>query len=160
MLLDPGAVALGPGQIGSNCQGTQTQIAIKEKAPILVAAITWGHKWKGSIVTAHCDNEAAVCILNSRYSRDNDLLHMLRILFFTEAHFQLELSSTHIPGTLNIPANCLSRNQLRQFHINLPHANTHPSYVNPSLLQWLLAPHLDWTSHHWTKKFNSLVSRE
>ena len=141
-------------QLPWDTNSAELQIAIKEMTPILVAAILLGHKWKGSIVTAHCDNEAVVCILNSRYSRDSYLMHKLRILFFTEAHFQFELSSTHIPRTLNTPANCLSRNQLGQFHTNIPHANAHPSYVNPSLLQWLLAPHLYWTSHHWTKKFN------
>ena len=136
------------------------QIAIKELAPILVAAMIWGHKWEGSTVTAHCDSEAVVYILNSRYSRDNYLMHMLRILFFTEAHFRFELCAKHIPGVLNTSADYLSRNQLREFHISVPHADTHQSHVPPSLLQWLLDPQLDWTSRRWTRKFSSFVNRE
>ena len=90
----------------------------------------WGHKWKKSTVTAHRDNKAVVCILNSRYSRDDYLMHMLRILFFTEAHCQFELSASHILGISNILADYLSKNQLIEFHTNLPHADTHPSHFS------------------------------
>jgi len=91
-------------QLPWDASSTELQISIKELAPILVAAIIWGHKWKGSVVTVHCDNKAVVCMLASRYSRDDYLMHMLRILFFVEAHFQFELSSTHMPGISNTSA--------------------------------------------------------
>jgi len=101
-----------------DASSTKLKIAIKELASILAAAIIWVHKWKGSVITAHCDNKAVMCILASRYSRDDYPMHMLRILFFVGAHFQFELSSTHIPGISNTSADCLSRNQLGQFHIS------------------------------------------
>ena len=119
----------------------------------------WGQQWKGQAVTAYCDNEAVVCTLNSRYSKDTYLMHMLRTLFFIEAHFQFEISSMHVPGVSNTLADYLSRNLMTKFHANLPHADTHPSHVRPFLLQWLLDTQLDWTSQRWTRKFNSFVNR-
>ena len=41
-------------------------ITVKEMAPIIVAAITWGHNWKDVQVGAYCDNIAVVTALNSR----------------------------------------------------------------------------------------------
>jgi len=146
-------------QIEWDAQSINCQITTKELAPILVAAIIWGHQWKGQAVTAYCDNEAVMCTLNSRYSKDLYLMHMLRTLFFIEAHFQFEISSMHVPGVSNTLADYLSRNLMTKFHANLPHADTHPSHVPPFLLQWLLDTQLDWTSQRWTRKFNSFVNR-
>ena len=39
-------------------------ITAKEMAPIIVAAITWGHNWKDVQVGAYCDNIAVVTSLN------------------------------------------------------------------------------------------------
>ena len=87
----------------------QFQIAIKELIPVLIAAVIWGKKWKKYSVVANCDNEAVVVILNSRYSKDPHLMHMLRTLFFIEAWYQFKITARHIPGTLNTQADYLSR---------------------------------------------------
>ena len=53
-------------------------------------------------------NEAVVTILGSRYCKEPALMHMLRVLFFAEAHFQFRLVAQHIPGTCNALADhCL-----------------------------------------------------
>jgi len=96
----------------------------------------WGHKWKGSTVTAHCDNKVVVCILNSRHSRDDYLMRMLRILFFKEAHFQFELHAKHIPGVSNTSTDYLSR---ENFTLNCC-MQTHTNHM------FLLL----FYSHYWT----------
>ena len=58
------------------------QIAVKELIPIIIAAVVWGKNWKGHNVRARCDNGAVVAIVNSRYSKEPILMHMLRCLFF------------------------------------------------------------------------------
>ena len=40
-------------------------IAIKEIIPIIIAAVLWGHQWKGGRVLAHCDNTTVVAVINS-----------------------------------------------------------------------------------------------
>ena len=136
------------------------QIAIKELIPVLTATVIWGRKWKGCSVVVNCDNEAVVVILNSRYSKDVHLMHMLRTLFFIEAQYQFKITARHIPGTLNTLADYLSRNELKSFYTNHHIANRYPSCIPDNLLQWLLDPRMDWTSDHWTQQFNTFVNKE
>ena len=114
---------------------------------------------RGHIVMARCDNEAVVFVLNKRYSKDPHLAHMLRTLFFVEAHFQLQLKAQHIPGSHNTLADLLSRNQVAKFRTLVPSADIFPLCVPLSLLQWLLDLTMDWTSEPWTQLFSTFVSR-
>ena len=82
---------------------------------------------------------------------------MLRVLFFIEAHHQFKITATHVAGASNTLADYLSRNQPRLFLSMHKAAQPCPSYVDPSLLQWLLDPQQDWTSPAWTQQFNSFV---
>ena len=68
-------------------------------------------------------NSAVVTILNSRYSRDKELMQLLRCLFFMEVYFQFQLSATHIPSVLNVYADDLSYNCIPAFREVLPHAD-------------------------------------
>ena len=135
-------------------------ISVKELIPILVAVVLWGPQWQGKRIVSHCDNAAVVSILNSRYSRDKDLMQILRCLFFLEAQLQFQLSASHIPGVANACADYLSRNQLGAFMNEMPHADPYPTPIPSSLLQWLLLPTMDWTSPSWTQLFNSFVRKE
>ena len=134
-------------------------ITVKEMAPIIIAAIIWGHDWKGAQVTAFCDNTAVVAALNNRGCKEKHIMHMLRVLFFIEAHHHLKITAAHIAGASNTLADHLSRNQLGLFLSMHKTAQSEPSYVVPSLLQWLLDPQQDWTSPAWTQRFNSFVQR-
>ena len=40
-----------------------------ELLPIVMACVIWGPRWRQSAVTAQCDNEGAVAVVNSGYSR-------------------------------------------------------------------------------------------
>ena len=135
-------------------------IAVKELVPIIIAAIVWGHEWKGCLIKAQCDNEAVVAVLKSKYSKESHLMHMLRILFFVEAHWQFNLSASHVPGKWNHLADHLSRNELDKFHAKFPESCHQPSTVPPSILQWLLDPKINWTSQSWIQQFNIFVNRE
>ena len=88
-------------------------------------------------------------------------MSMLRTPFFIEAHLQFSISSQHIAGSSNTLADYLiSRNQLKNFYAKFPSAHRHSSAVPSSLLQWLLDPNKDWTSHHWMEQFNTFVRKE
>ena len=63
-----------------------TSIAQKELLPIVIACIVWGGSWKRHTVVAHCDNTAAVEVVNSGYSKDGIMMHLLQTLFFVKAH--------------------------------------------------------------------------
>ena len=44
---------------------------------------------------------AAVQVVGMRLCKDPGLMHLLRCLFFLEAHFQCQFSLVHIPGVHN-----------------------------------------------------------
>ena len=57
-------------------------ITQKEVLPVVLACAVWGEQWSGQTVQAYYDNEAAVSVLNSGYSRDSQIMHLLRCLFY------------------------------------------------------------------------------
>jgi len=89
---------------------------MKELIPIIIAAVTWGNEWKGSVITAFYDNIAVVSVLNMRYSKEERLIQMLRVLFFIEANYQFKLKSLHMAGKHNYLADHLSGNHTSAFN--------------------------------------------
>ena len=69
---------------------------------------------KGKLIICHCENQSVVVVINSGYSRDNELMHLLRTLFF-EANFEFHMQASHIPGVYNRLADALSRDKLSSF---------------------------------------------
>ena len=56
-------------------------ISVKERISIVIAAIVWGHTLNRQRVLCNCDNSAVVVVINTRYSKDKDLMQLLRCLF-------------------------------------------------------------------------------
>ena len=87
-------------------------IATKELFPIVLAAALWGRKWQGKQVLFRTDNKAVVAALASYSACDPPLVHLLRSLFFIEAHFNFEHKVVHIPGEENGIADALLRSDV------------------------------------------------
>ena len=131
------------------------QIAIKELIPITLACALWGSNWKGTRVRVNCDNEAVVAVLNSGYSRDPFLMHLLRCIFFFCARFDFCLSAEHIPGHLNVLADAISRNDAPYFLSSYSQANPCPTPIPPEMIRVLIIERADWTSNDWTLWFRT-----
>ena len=88
----------------NGCNGVGIQkhsswhIAPKELLPVLLACIVWGKEWSEKLITCHCDNMAVVEVLKSGYSRDREMMHLLRCLFFITEHFHIQVEAVHLPG--------------------------------------------------------------
>lgn len=128
-------------------------IAIKELIPIVIAVAIWGHQWSKGRVHCLSDNMAVVWALSSRAVWDPHLSHLLRCLFFYEAHYKCEISASHIAGKANGAADALSRNQLSSFFSYFPQACPSPSALPPTLVSLLVDPLLTWTSPRWERLF-------
>jgi len=107
MLLDPRGCGTCSGtswfQLPWDASSTELQIAIKELAPILVAAIIWGHKWKGSIVTAHYDCYATLLHTYQEINKHPRLyLLAIRHMQITMG-LQILINATPPPGTSGHP---------------------------------------------------------
>ena len=86
----------------------EVPIAPKELVPIVVACVVWGCIWQGCVVHVHSDNEAVVTVVNSGYSKDPQMMHLTRCLFFILAVWDISLYACHIPGVLNTVADALT----------------------------------------------------
>jgi len=102
---------------------SNTNIAVKELVPVILAAATWGKYWAHQKVLVLSDNMAVVQIFRTRSCRDKQLMHLLRCLHFIEAKWDMVLWVQHIPGKSNIAADALSRNSLQVFFQVLPNAD-------------------------------------
>lgn len=130
-----------------------TNIAVKELLPLVIGAALWGDAWEATEVSLFSDNEAVVASLAPRSARLPSLVHLLRCLFFFEAHYKFSHTAWHIPGKKNISADALSRNQMSRFFSNCPQARPEPCPVPPALLTMLMGPINPWTSPAWRRQF-------
>ena len=71
------------------------------------------------------------------------MMHLLRMLFFVKAHWELEV---HIPGRCNGLADAITRNELDVFFAQAPQVNRSPTVVLPEITRLLISYRLDWTS--------------
>ena len=132
-----------------------TQIAIKELIPITLACAIWGNHWKKSTIRANCDNEAVVAIINSGYSREPFLMHLLRCIFFLSAKYEFSLVATHVPGQQNELADAISRDNAALFLSLSPQADHRPTEIPQDWINKLLIEKPDWTSNSWILWFHT-----
>ena len=133
----------------------EVNIATKELFPIVLAAALWGPRWRGQRVLFRTDNQAVVSALASYSAKDPPLVHLLRSLFFIEAHFDIEHSVVHVPGESNGAADALSRDKMVSFFSLLPQASPHPTSIPQPLGDLLLDRSLSWTSPGWRDSLES-----
>ena len=126
--------------------------------PIIVAAVIWGRSWKGKLIICHCNNQLVVAVINSKYSRDDELMHLLCTLFFFEAIFEFHMQASHISGVHNRLADALSPDKLSSFLSKAYAMEQSPSPIPVKLLQLLQDMQTDWTSAAWRDMFNSILT--
>ena len=81
---------------------------------------------------------AIVHTLNSTFSKDSHIMHLIQILVFLAAHFYFWF--IHIEGKANHLADDLSCDNLSHFFSQIPQAEHHPSSHIPVTLLNLLDP--------------------
>ena len=130
-------------------------ITQKEVLPVIQAFPTWGTEWQHLRVLIHCDNQAAVAVLNSGYSKDPFIMHLLRCAVFIKALRSLDavsqgttLQELIIEGQMPyLGITC------KNFFSQVPSASPQPTQVPAKLLALLTVDQPDWTSVAWTKLF-------
>ena len=116
-------------------------IAYKELFPVVIAAHLWGPQFARRHVLFWSDNEAMVYILNSRTSKIAVLMHLLRHLLSSAAHFNFSYSSQHVPRVHNCIADALSHFHWQEFWRLAPKAQLLPLPIPPQLLEELISSH-------------------
>ena len=137
---------------------TSMHITVKELFPIVIVAAIWGEAWVDKTVLFRCDNQAVVHIINSRTSKDHNVMGLMRCLHFIAAQFNLLITAKHVPGIDNDLADALSRDNLPFFFDHFPQATRLPSPIPPTLLDLLVHRRPDWTSQVWSKMFKTIFN--
>ena len=88
-------------------------------------------------------NEGAVAVVNSGYSKNGQIMHLMRCLFFIVANYQILLMACHIPGAQNGAADVISRDNLPRFFSLLQVANPTPTPVPDLLVALLVTEDID-----------------
>lgn len=115
----------------------QLSIAYKELFPVVLSAHIWSHHWSRKRILFRVDNEAVVYILNSRTSKDPNIMHLLRNLLLLAARHHFSFSAIHVPGIHNGIADALSRFNWQAFRSLAPSAHNLPVQVSPQVLAQL-----------------------
>ena len=128
-------------------------IAVKELAPIFVAAAAWGSDWKGALVQVQCDNTAVVEVINKGTARDRDIMQLMRCLAFLAAKGDFYVVASHIKGVDNTLADALSRDNLELFRSLFPQAEQQAAAC--SALDLVLIQEPDWTCKDWIGQWSA-----
>ena len=132
-------------------------IASTEMAPIVMACIVWGRAWRGQVVHVHSDNEAVVAVINSRNSKDTQLMHLIHCLFFLLAAWDISLYSCRIPGAFNTVADAILRDNIPLLSSKVSDADPHPTLIAVELVELLITSKPDWTLPSWGHLFESCL---
>ena len=98
-------------------QWVAMNIMAKEMVPIVLSCSVWGPLVTRNTVLFECDNSSVVAALSNGTAKDNTVMHLLRVLWFFIAHYDIELLPKHIPGVANCTADHLSRDKMQCFFL-------------------------------------------
>lgn len=135
----------------------QDSITYQEILPIVLACAVWGQRWSGATVRAYCDNQGAVAVVNSGYSKSPRIMKLLRCMFFIRARLGFHLEGVYLPGRDNQLADAVSRDKLSFLFAQVPQAWHNRTAIPASLLSLLVGDRPDWTSPAWSQLFGSCV---
>ena len=111
------------------------------------------------LVVIHCDNQAVVSVVNSGYSKDEDITHLMHDLFFVRAYWGFELHGGHIPGEENATADAISHSNVHVFSQVASDALPQATPVPPTILKLLVTLRPDRASPSWTTLFKSCLQQ-
>ena len=143
-------------QIQWSPQQSVCSIEVLELIPAVVAAALYGKYWAGKVVQFVIDNHAVVDILERGYSREDHLMHLVRLLVFLASHYNFWFTASHIPGANNTWADAISRNRASVFLGQSPTPVLPPSQVPIPLLD-LVSQSMAWTSPEWANLFGQML---
>ena len=73
------------------------------------AVVEWGHLWCNRKVYIHCDNQAAVAIINKGTSKNSLVMESLRRINWASALFNFRLKAMFYPSAFNTIVDRVSR---------------------------------------------------
>ena len=134
-------------------------IMAKELLPIVISCAVWGPILSRRSVKFQCDNMGVVKAVEKGSSKELVVPHLLRLMWFFVAHYDIDIHIEHIAGAENIAADNLSRNMMLQFFSSNPQADRLPTPLPQELIRIVSVTPPDWTSPLFSQLFNTIISK-
>ena len=139
-------------------ESLEMSIMAKELVPITLSCAVWGPKLAKRRVLFQCDNLSLVNAISKGSSREKEVMHLLRYLWFFVAYFDINLHAKHIAGAVYTTADQLSRNHMKSFFSSHPQVSLLPTPLPPALLQLMSSPEIDWISPRFNEMFRDTIT--
>ena len=107
----------------------------KELVPIVLSCTVWVPLMRHKIALFQCDNTGVVAAIRKGSAKEEVVMHLLRALCFSAAHFDIANTIEHIAGAHNDTADQLSRFNMQPFFLSNPQADLFPTQLPAELLQ-------------------------
>ena len=117
-----------------------SNIAILELYPICLALHLWAKLLTNKCLTINSDNMSVVYVLNSFTSKENSIMILLRKLALITMTHNILIRARHLPGSLNLLTDLLSRKQVQRAREQAPYLE---AIATPIPEQWTLDRLLD-----------------
>ncbi len=104
-------------------------IAWQELYAIVVACYIWGAQWKNKRVLFYCDNAAVVAIVNTKKSKGEQIMKLVRSIKALTLKYNFYFKAKHVAGARNEIADSLSRFQVERFRQLAPWADRDPQPI-------------------------------
>ena len=134
-------------------------IMTKELVPIVLCTAVWGPQLARKRVLFQCDNTGVVAAIRKGSAKEDNVMCLLRALWFFVAHFDILITIEHIAGLHNCAADQLSRGNMQAFFLSNPQAKLLPTPLPAELLQIVAMPCPDWTSMPFIQLFSTIIGK-
>ena len=112
-----------------------SDITYLEMVPIALACYLCKDRFCSLKICFNCDNMAVVQILNSKSSKSERVMSLVRPIVMWSMQFSFNIMAVHVPGVNNKLVDSISRMQWETFRQLAPDADTQPTPI----------PHVFWT---------------
>lgn len=113
----------------SNKSKILSDITFLELIPIALSCFLWCKHFCGLRIKFRCDNEAVVQILNSKTSKSERVMTLVRCIVLWSMQFDFYLKAEHIMGVKNKVVDSISRMQGHTFRRLAPEADVLPTQI-------------------------------
>lgn len=108
-------------------------ITFLELFPIVLALHIWGPMMRNHSILLMTDNEALVAIINKQSSPDSLIMKGIRKLVVACLTFNVRGRARHLPGSVNVRADALSRGFIDKFKFLSPQSREHATAIPEDL---------------------------
>ena len=119
---------------GSYLKVKDTPIAYRELLALVISILTFADKLHGRRLILHVDNQVVVQAINNGYVRNDEMMILIRKLYYVFSVLSIECRAVYISTKDNDAADALSRGRVDNFKQNNPDSDEHMTWPETLIL--------------------------